>query len=114
MLLWVLLIVYNVTQISFLHLYCDVCHRVLYFTCSSCSMNTDERIHVYCRNTDTVNNDGTFLYGVKKLVEKPNSSLIMDNNYVNTQRYIQNQINDEINVIQLIYQLHTGTMCLNP
>jgi hypothetical protein len=60
-------------------------------------MNTDERIHVYCRNTDIVNNDGTFLHGVKKLVEKPNSShLIMDNNYVNTQRYIQNQINDEI------------------
>jgi hypothetical protein len=86
-----------VAQISFLHLYCDVCHRVLYFTCSSCSMNTDERIHVYCRNTDTVNYDGTFLQGVKKLVEKPNSShLIMDKNYVNTQRYIQNQINDEI------------------
>ena len=59
-------------------------------------MNTDERIHVYCRNTDTVNNDGTFL-GCNKLVEKPNSShFIMDNNYANTQRYIQNQINDEI------------------
>ncbi|MFZ1877245.1 MAG: hypothetical protein WAU25_09465, partial [Nitrososphaeraceae archaeon] len=37
------------------------------------------------------------LQGVKKLVEKQNSShLIMDKNYVNTQRYIQNQINDEI------------------
>ena len=57
-----------------------------------CSMNTDEMIHVYCRNTDTVNNDGTFLQSVKKLVEEPNSShLIMDNNYVNTQWYIQNQ-----------------------
>lgn len=79
------------------HLYCDVCHQVLYFTCSSCFMNTDERIHVYCRNTDNINNDGTSLQGVLKIVEKSKSShLVMDNNYVNTQWCIQNQLNDEI------------------
>jgi len=79
------------------HLYCDVCHQALYFTCSSCSMNTDERIHVYCRNTDNINNDGASLQGVLKIVEKPKSShLVMDNNYVNTQWCIQNQLNDEI------------------
>lgn len=79
------------------NLCCDVCHQVLYFTCSSCSMNTDERIHVYCRNTDNINNDGASLQGVLKIVEKSKSShLVMDNNYVNTQWYIQNQLNDEI------------------
>src|SRR5688500_1155021 len=79
------------------HLYCDVCHQVLYFTCSSCSMNIDERIYVYFRNTDNINNDSAFLQSVLKIVEKPKSShLVMDNNYVNTQWCIQNQLNDEI------------------
>ena len=39
------------------HSYCDVCHDVLCFTCSSCSMNTDERIHAYCHNTSIQNDD---------------------------------------------------------
>ncbi|MGC2308275.1 MAG: hypothetical protein WA461_07720, partial [Nitrososphaeraceae archaeon] len=60
-------------------------------------MNTDERIHVYCRKTDTVNNDGTFLHGVKEIGRKAKFfSFNYGYNYVNTQRYIQNQITDEI------------------
>ena len=53
-------------------------------------MNTDERVHAYCRNPDIVNND--LLLGKQKLMPR----LIMkDDYYVNT-HYIQNQLNDEI------------------
>ena len=72
------------------HSYCNVCHDVLYFTCSSCSMNTDERFHAYCRNPDTVNNN---LEDKQKLIQRPESSqLIMDGDHY----HIQNQLNDEI------------------
>ena len=78
------------------HSYCDVCYDVLSFTCSSCSMNTDERIHVYCHNDSTLNYNSNSSY--MKDMRCPNSSqLIMDDNhYINTHYYIQNQFNDEI------------------
>ena len=79
------------------YLYCDVCDEVICFTCSSFSMNTDERIHAYCRNVDTVNNNGIYLEDTQKLMEKPKSSqLIMDDYYIKSNYYIQNQLNDEI------------------
>ena len=80
------------------HSYCDLCHDVLCFTCSSCSMNTDERIHVYCHNTSIQNNDdGIYLQDTQKLMEEPRSNqLLLYNNHINTQYYIQNQLNDEI------------------
>ena len=79
------------------YLYCDVCDEVICFTCSSCSMNTDERIHAYCRNVDTVNNNGIYLEDTQKLMEKPKSSqLIMTDYYIKSNYYIQNQLNDEI------------------
>jgi hypothetical protein len=80
------------------HSYCDLCHDVLCFTCSSCSMNTDERIHVYCHNTSIQNNDdGIYLQDTQKLMEEPRSNqLLLYNNQINTQYYIQNQLNDEI------------------
>jgi hypothetical protein len=74
------------------HSYCNVCHDVLYFTCSSCFLNTDERIHAYCRNPrnpDTVN----YLEDKQKLIQSPQSSqLIMDDDHY----HIQNQLNDAI------------------
>jgi predicted amidophosphoribosyltransferase len=72
------------------HSYCNACQDVLNFTCSSCSMNTDERVHAYCRNPDTVNND--LLLEKQKLMPRP---IIKDDYYVNT-HYIQNQLNDVI------------------
>ena len=51
-------------------------------------MNTDERVHVYCRNPDIVNND----LGKQKFMPRP---IMKDDYYVNT-HYIQNQLNDEI------------------
>jgi hypothetical protein len=80
------------------HSYCDLCHDVLCFTCSSCSMNTDERIHVYCHNTSIQNDDdGIYLQDTQKLMEEPRSNqLLLYNNQINTQYYIQNQLNDEI------------------
>ena len=76
------------------HSYCDICQDVLRFICSSCSMNTDERIHAYCRNTSIRNiNNGIYLKDTQKLMEEPKSyPLLIDN----TQYYIQNQLNDEI------------------
>ena len=72
------------------HSYCNVCHDVLYFTCSSCSMNTDERFHAYCHNPDTVNNN---LKDKQKLIQRPQSSQsIMNGDHY----HIQNQLNDEI------------------
>ena len=75
------------------HSYCNVCHDVLYFTCSSCSMSTDERIHVYCRNVSTHNNNGSYLEDIQKLMQNSNSpQIVLNDRYY----YIQNQLNDEI------------------
>ena len=65
--------------------YCNVCHEVLYFTCSCCSMNTDERIHAYCRDLDTVNN---IVISDNKWTQRPT----IDVYYINT----QDQLNEEI------------------
>ena len=67
------------------HSYCNVCHEVLYFTCSSCSMNTDERIHTNCRDLDTVNN---IVISDNKWTQRPT----IDVYYINT----QDQLNEEI------------------
>ena len=50
-------------------------------------MNTDERVHAYCRNPHTVNSD--LLLEKQKLMPRP---IMDDDYYVN----IQNQLNDEI------------------
>jgi hypothetical protein len=68
------------------HSYCDVCNDVICFTCSSCSMNTDERIHAYCRS------DAIYLGDTKT----KSSKLIMDDHYIISDYYKQNQLNEEI------------------
>ncbi len=56
-------------------------------------MNTDERIHAYCRNLDTVNDINIDIYLEDKQMQRPESSqLIMDEDHY----HIQNQLNDEI------------------
>jgi len=56
-------------------------------------MNTDERIHAYCRNPDTVNDISIDIYLEDKQMQRPESSqLIMDEDHY----HIQNQLNDEI------------------
>jgi hypothetical protein len=68
------------------HLYCDTCNDVICFTCSSCSMNTDERIYAYCRN------NATYLEDTKT----KSSQLIMDDHYIISDYSKQNQFNDEM------------------
>ena len=56
-------------------------------------MNTDERIHAYCQNPDTVNDINIDIYLEDKQMQRPESSqLIMDEDHY----HIQNQLNDEI------------------
>ena len=56
-------------------------------------MNTDERIHAYCRNPDIVNDINIDIYLEDKQMQRPESSqLIMDEDHY----HIQNQLNDEI------------------
>ena len=75
------------------HSYCDVCQDVLRFTCSSCSMSTDERIHTYCHNASIHENNNGIRLDTQQLMEEPRSyQLLVDN----TQYYIQNQLNDKI------------------
>jgi hypothetical protein len=61
-------------------------------------MNTVERIHAYCHNTSTLSNDDNiYLQDTQKLIEEPISSqLVINNNYINTHYYMQNQLNDKI------------------
>ena len=75
------------------HSYCDVCHDVLCFTCSSCSTSTDERIHAYCHIASIHQNNNGIRLDTQQLMEEPKSyQLLVDN----TQYYIQDQLNDEI------------------
>jgi hypothetical protein len=75
------------------HSYCDVCHDVLCFRCSSCFMNTDERIHIYCQNINNVdNNNRIYSHGEQKLTGNPKSPQLI----MNTHYYMQKQFNDEI------------------
>ena len=80
--------------------YCDVCHDILYFTCSSCSMSTDERIHTYCHNISSINNNyDIYLQDTQKIIDNTTtnvSQLLIGINYVNTHLYFQNQLNDKI------------------
>lgn len=80
------------------HSYCDICHDILCFTCSSCTMNTVERIHTYCSNASSRNNDyNVYLQDIQKLMEEPKSSQLgINNDYVSTHFFIQNQFNDNI------------------
>jgi hypothetical protein len=73
--------------------YCNICHDVLCFTCSSCSMITDERIHSYCLNTNIVNGNNS----VQQLMGGLNyPQITINNNYINTHYHLQNQLNDEL------------------
>ena len=77
--------------------YCDICDDILCFTCSSCSMITDERIHAYCRKAIIVNyNDSTHQDKQRLLVEPNSSQVVMDNNYINAHYYVQDLINYKI------------------
>ena len=56
-------------------------------------MNTDERIHAYCRNPNTVNDINIDIYLEDKQMQRPETSqLIMDEDHY----HIQNKLNDEI------------------
>ncbi|HXW11566.1 MAG TPA: hypothetical protein VD694_02310 [Nitrososphaeraceae archaeon] len=76
------------------HSYCDICHDVLCFICSSCSMNTIERIHTNCHNASTLgDNNNIYLQDPRELLEEP---IVINNNYINAHYYIQNQLNEKI------------------
>jgi hypothetical protein len=53
-------------------------------------MNTDERIHAYCQNVDTVNNSDT-----QRLMGK-SSQFIMNDCALNSNYYKQNQFSEEM------------------
>ena len=61
-------------------------------------MNTVERIHAYCHNASTLRYDEDIhLQDTQKLIEEPISSqLVINNNYINTHYYMQNQLNEKI------------------
>ena len=52
--------------------------------------------HTHTHNTSIQNNDdGIYLQDTQKLMEEPESNqLLLYNNQINTQYYIQNQLND--------------------
>jgi hypothetical protein len=79
------------------HSYCDICRDVLCFTCSSCSMITDERIHTYCRDIAIQRNEN-IIY-----LQDPQKSNLVDQQYfhqvyshVNAYCIVQKQLNNEI------------------
>lgn len=79
------------------HSYCNICHDVLCFICSSCSIVTDERIHSYCLNTSIVNGNTDIKQGLQEILVESNSPLIaVNDNYVDTYYNLQNQLNDEL------------------
>ena len=54
-------------------------------------MNTDERIHTYCRNIDTVNSNDARL-----MVETKSSQLIMNDHNLDSNYYKQIQLSEEM------------------
>ena len=83
------------------HSYCNVCHDVLCFTCSSCSMYTDERIHANYLNASNQNNNGVYLQDTQRILEKPRSyQLLIDDNYYNTENHLNEDI--KYNSIKLL------------
>lgn len=80
------------------HSYCNVCRDVLCFTCSSCSMITDERIHSYCSNACILNgNCNNNNNNKQQLLDELNyPPLVANSDYTNTYYYLQNQFNDKL------------------
>jgi hypothetical protein len=74
------------------HLFCSICRDVLCFTCSSCFTKTDERIHIYCQDIDTINNNNLYLLDTYKLIKESESSQVNINGYIKTQK----QLNDDL------------------
>jgi len=57
-------------------------------------MNTIERIHAYYHSAPTLSdNNNVYLQNLQHLMEEP---IVVNDNYINTHYYIQNQLNDEI------------------
>ena len=57
-------------------------------------MNTIERIHINCHNASTLSdNNNIYLQDPRESMEE---SIVINNNYINTHYYIQNQLNDKI------------------
>jgi hypothetical protein len=89
------------------HSYCNVCHDILCFTCSSCFTNTDERIHLDCQNTGSIMNDlnndsGTYIKNNQKLMKSQSQSILDDDYVVNTNHNSQNQFHDEMKYNSII------------
>jgi hypothetical protein len=77
--------------------YCEVCDNVLCFKCSSCSMITDERIHVFCQNANIVDSSTTKNQGLQELLIESNfPQTTMNNGYLNNYHKLQNRFNDEL------------------
>jgi hypothetical protein len=68
--------------------YCDICQDVLRFVCSSCSIFTDERIHIYCNDSSIRNSNN-----IQNFLQMQNSTQIILNVRHNP---IQNRITDEL------------------
>lgn len=78
--------------------YCDICNDILCFTCSSCSMRTDERIHAYCRSTSIIiDNNDVHSQDLRQIIDNSNSyQLVIGDKHVNANLYLNNQLNDKI------------------
>jgi transcription elongation factor Elf1 len=88
--------------------YCDTSNDILFFTCSSCFMRTDERIHAYCSNISMMDsNNDVYLQEAPQIMDNSNSSrLTIGDNHVNTHLYLQNQLNDKIRDSRLLLSLN--------
>jgi hypothetical protein len=85
------------------HSYCGICHEIISYACSACSLTTDERIHSDCQYIDNVNNINSLRSQVK---QKYLDSLPIRSAHTNTETYYasQNQLNEEMkyNSIKLL------------
>jgi hypothetical protein len=77
------------------HSYCGICHEIICYTCSECSLTTDERIHLDCQHIDTVNNTNNLPSQEK---QRYLNSLPIRSAHAITETYYtsQNQLNDEM------------------